>query len=92
MGTGFTWEPFNIDQSEYQQLLSIWRNLTSKEILKLTDLKIENIEFIFDEEISKIETHTEYLSLSSKKYQSYYTKWPNQALWATPLASPTLDD
>jgi hypothetical protein len=70
MGPGTKWRPFQIDESEYEELVQVLVNMNIEQARKLHPY-IQFDAIVIDKELSK---HTEYLKWLKDSYDKYAKK------------------
>lgn len=72
MGPGTSWEPFEISEEEYEEVIKEWKKMDIKiEFLK-GRFRYNPVMFIEDDDILKHWKHMNYLTASRKKYEELY--------------------
>jgi hypothetical protein len=74
MGTGLYWEPFEVNEIEYLEVCSAWREFDLRKVLKFRVEDIPDLSFVFDDEILAIPKHLDYLARSREKYETRFWK------------------
>lgn len=72
MSDGLIWESFEVDETEYQEILHQWKTTDLRNILGFNPDSVPDLSFIYDEEIMKIAGQLDYLRKSREKYGDYF--------------------